>query len=78
MRKYIVALPFLLCILGCYPSANDIGRQPKEDSFENKQKKQEELLRRQQEVIKRQHDELMDLERQQYYDDKYREFHPHE
>ena len=71
-------MTLFLLVAGCATAPTDIGRQPKEDSFESKQKKQEELLRRQQEVIKRQNDELMDLERQRYYDDKYREFHPHE
>lgn len=67
----------LLTLTGCYPQANDIGRSPKEGTFEERQKEQEELIRRQQEVLRRQERELQDLERQKIYDDEYRKFNPH-
>ncbi len=68
-----------LCLLtlgGCYPHADEIGRQPSGGSFEQRQKEQEELIRRQQEVLLRQERELQDLERQKHYDEEYRKFNP--
>lgn len=78
MKARHIIVSAILLFAGCYTNPNDVGRQPKEGSFESKREKQEELIRRQQEVIKRQNEEKQNLERQLYYDDKYREFDPHE
>ena len=81
MRKNLLAIiPSLLLITlfsGCYPTADEIGRKPEEDSYEVKEKKQEELLRRQQEVLHRQELEKQDLERQEYWYSRYKKFDPH-
>lgn len=66
----------LIAVAGCYTNPNDVGRVRRDDSFEGKREKQEELLQRQADVIRRQNEEKQDLERQLYHDDKYREFDP--